>query len=266
MKTIKKITILTALMALICSVSSFAATPPVDTAGTWALWHMTARTNWASPPALPWYVHDDASANPGRTNDLAIAGGNVTGGVSGGGVPGCGNFLEFGGSLTRANSVNGWANPAAFYFECWIRPLDFTDADQRIFEITQAISIRFALNSSKTHGRVLFYHYQGGAAVLANTGFATAATLSNQWLHLTASIDPSGNKTITLDNCTDGTATGAVVDPAYPADPRAFIGASRTTGSPFTGNIDEMKVSAIPEPMTFMLFGMGLIALIIKRK
>ena len=96
MKTIKKITIFTALLALICSVSSFAATPPVDTVGGWALWHMESRTNWADPPALPWYVHDDASANPGRNKDLAIGGGNVSGGVSGGGVPGCGNFLKFG--------------------------------------------------------------------------------------------------------------------------------------------------------------------------
>ncbi len=265
MKIFKKITVLTALLALICSVSSFAATPPIDSAGTWALWHMTSRTNWADPPALPWYIHDDSSNNPGRTNGLAIAGANVTGGVSGGGVPGCGNFLKFGGSLTRANSVNGWENPAAFYFECWIRPLDFA-ADQRIFELTSAISIRFAPNSSHTHGRVLFYHYQGGAAILANTGFGTAATLSNQWLHLTASVDPSGNKTITLDNCTDGTATGAVVDDVYAADPRAFIADSRSGGANFTGDMDEIKVGAIPEPMTFTLVGMALIALIIKRR
>ncbi len=261
MKTIKKITILTALLALVFSASTFAADPPpVDTVGTWALWHMDARTNWVSPPALPWYVHDDASANPGRTNDMAMA---INNAIVGGGV--YGNCIYFDGA-SRALSVNGWANPNAFYFECYIKPESFEDLDQRIFEITSAISIRFALNSSKTHGRALFYHYESAAAILANTGWATAATLSNQWLHLTASIDPSGNKTITMDNTTDGIATGAVVDPAYPADPRAFIGASRTTGSPFTGSIDEMKISAIPEPMTIALFGMGLIALIIKRK
>ena len=99
----KKIGILTAIIALFCSVNSYAAAP-VDSLGTWALWHMDARTNWVDPPALPWYVHDDASANPGRTNDMAMGINSI---IAPDGVYGNCYYSD---GTSRAISIYGWEN------------------------------------------------------------------------------------------------------------------------------------------------------------
>ena len=230
------------------------AAPPVDTPGTWALWHMDARTNWVDPPVLPWYIPDDALANPGRTNDLQISGHNVTSGGS------YGNYLDFDGSW-RAISVNGWKNSDIFYFECDIYPYNF-EVEQRIFEITQAVSIRFNPNSGHTYGRIRFVSYDDSGAVKdLFGGWARASEISGTWVHVACSIDATGNKIISMTGADSVTSTVSGIQDAYTSDPRSFIGGDRLNGNHFYGGIDELKVSVIPEPfyLSFIIYSLLII-------
>lgn len=252
MKTIKTLGIFAVILSMVCTMSTFAAAP-VDTSGTWCLWHMDSRTNWTDPPSLPWYIHDDASANPGRTNDLAIAGNNVTAGGS------YGSYLDFDGSW-RAISVNGWNNSDTFYFECDLKPVNF-GIEQRIFEITSAVSIRFNPNSGHTYGRIRFVSYDDTAAINdLFSGWVPSSTISDSWVHVICSIDASGNKLVTMTGATDGTSTQSGINNAYSGDPRAFVGGDRLNGNRMTAGVDELKVSTIPEPALFGALVLGLLA------
>ena len=250
----KKIGILTAIIALFCISNSYAAAP-VDSMGTWALWHMNARTNWVDPPALPWYVNDDASANPGRTNDMAM---DINNSIVGDGV--YGNCIYFDGD-SRAISVNGWDNSDTFKLDFYIKPEDIDNENQKLFEITQALSVRFSRNTAYTHGRILFYIYDGGVPYLVTSGWGTLDVMTSQWNHVTTWVDYDGKFCAFLNGVSGETNSVSGIDDAYPTDPRAFIGGSRIRTDYFTGSIDEMKVSVIPEPFLFIncCFGLWII-------
>ena len=221
---------------------NFSTEPPpvICTNGNWAFWHMDSRTNLTDPPSLPWYIPDN-SANLCRDNFLNISGHDVTaGGFSG-------NYLNFTGDW-RAISTKDWINSDGFYFECDIKP-DCFDKEQRIFEITQAVSIRFSPNSGHNYGRIRFVSYDDSSAIDdLYSGWCTSDSVSNQWIHIACSIDYAGNKIVAMTGADNGTSIVNSIHAAYVSDPRAFVGGDRLNGNLFIGGIDEVKVNAIPEP------------------
>ena len=223
------------------------ADPLVDSSGTWALWNMDTLTNVVTEPEPPWHIPDDDRAFPGRNNDLILGSDKnviVSGGVYG-------NALYFDG-LNRYSSKKNWTNANTFYCELDVKPLKF-DTEQRLLEITSAISIRFQPNSGHTYGRIMFVVFDGGAAKIIYSNWLTDTAFSNQWKHVTATVMPSGDYRVSLEGTTDITGTGLNgIDDAYSNDARYFVGGDWMSGNLFHGYIDELKVDMIPEPVLFI--------------
>ena len=230
------------MIILICSFH-VNADPFIDSPGTWALWNMEILTNVVTDPKPPWHIPDDDSIYHGRDNDLILGSDKnviVSGGVYG-------NALYFNG-LNRYYSEKGWTNADIFSCEFEVKPLKF-DVEQRLLEITSAISVRFQPNSGHTYGRIMFVVYDGGAAKIIYSNWLTASAFSNQWKHVTASVMANGDYRVTLEGTTDVTGSGlSGIDDAYSGDARYFVGGDRLGGNLFHGYIDELKIATIPEP------------------
>ena len=90
--------------------------------------------------------------------------------------------------------------------------------------------------------------------------------ITSKWNRVTTWVDYDGKFAAFLNGVSGETNSVDGIHDAYPTDPRAFIAGSRINTSFYTGGIDEMKVSVIPEPITFTLFGLGIAIMALKRK
>ncbi len=229
-----------------------------DSPGTWGLWHMNTDsiTNHTEPPTVPWYIHDDDSANPDRDNDLEIS--SVTNAI-------VYNSLYFNGSY-RFMSANNWNNADVIKIEFDIRPLDFS-IEQRLFEITGSLSVRFQPNSGHTYGRIVFWVYNNRIPYSVVSGWKTVANMSNQWNHVVASVLPNGDFTVSLDGVASGLETGlSGIDDTYSGDARCFVGGDRLNNNRFSGYIDEVKISVIPEANLFGMIIFGIFSVRAEKK
>ena len=216
------------------------ADPPTDSSDTLALWHMNAISN---PIARFWSVVDNDTSNLYRSNNLTI--GDDTNVIVAGGVSG--NALYFDGTY-RFSSTNNWENLDTIKIEFDVRPLKF-DTEQRLFEITSAISVRFQPNSGHTYGRIMFVVYDGGVANIIYSGWLTATAFSNQWKRAAVQVYSNGTYSVSLEGTTDVTGSGlSGIDTAYAGDPRCYIGGDHSGGNLFYGYLDRIKISYdIPE-------------------
>jgi len=235
------------LFVLIASMIVY-ADPPTDSSSTLALWHMNAISN---PIAQFWSVVDIDTSNLYRNNNLTI--GSDTNVIVAGGVDG--NALYFDGTY-RFSSTNNWENLSTIKIEFDVKPLKF-DTEQRLFEITSAISVRFQPNSGHTYGRIMFVVYNGGAAKIIYSNWLTAAAFSNQWKRAIAQVYSNGTYSISLEGTTDVTGSGlSGIDEANPGAARCYIGGDYSSGNLFHGYLSRIKISYdIPErPNLFFSF------------
>ena len=264
MNVIKKISFILTVVLFDC-VTTINAAPPVDSYDTWALWHMDSRTNYTDPPTTPWYIPDDDSANPGRTNDLNLHGQGIAiftpDGVYSNAIY-CDGFIRY-------LSNNDWANSDMVTFDFYFKPnfdVDDLSLDQRLFEISGALSVRFQINSATNYGNIRFYVYDDKTPYLAYSGWKRRAELTSEWNHVFAWVDDAGNFSATLEGEDNQMITNSVsgIDDALASDGRCFVGGSRVNTSMYVGYLDEVKITTLPEPSAFML--LGFVTFFLKRR
>ena len=212
------------------------ADPPTDSSSTLALWHMNAISN---PIAQFWSVVDNDASNLYRNNNLTI--GYDTNVLVAGGVDG--NALYFDGTY-RFSSTNNWENLDTIKIEFDVKPLKF-DTEQRLLEITSAISVRFQPNSGHTHGRIWFVVYDdGGDANSIYSGWLTASAFSNQWKHAAVQVHSNGTYSVSLEGTTDVTGSGlSGIDNAHTGMARCYVGGDHSGGNVFHGYLSRIKIS-----------------------
>jgi hypothetical protein len=198
----------------------------IDDFRTIALWHMDSISAGK--------VLDDCSANPARHNDLTLYNGlTVTSGSSGK----YGEALSLDGVDDYAVAAINWASQNSVKVDLWFKASRATGT-QNIITAVNTWDIRLE------DGAVKFYAWDnaGSAHDIELTNIVTIGV----WQHCTASMDASGNMTLTVDDSTASLSTNTIKNQSAPINIGNKVGYSRY----FQGLIDEVKITipSIPSP------------------
>jgi len=242
MKMKKYMLILLLIIAGVCN-----AVPLSDNSCTVGLWHMDS--------ASSGIVADDDSSNTGRDNNLTLVGASLTTGS--GGI--YGEAVSYDGS---DYSTASWKGGTSFVLDGWFQPDDFSSSTSKTaFCIYHVAQITFRSNN------LYFYAYNTGSTA---TALSVLNLSADTWYHVIATVDESGAMTLNVfseDGSLIGSSTGNTSGVGgFHVDTRTmYIGAagvsSGVAASAYTGLIDDLRISTVPEPATLALFGIGCLLL-----
>jgi len=229
----------------------------VDDSQTVALWHFDSQSAGVTP--------DDDVANPGRNNDLVLnvfgSGATITTGNSGV----MGEAINLGTSDCRA--LGAWEGYDSFKIElAFKQEIDASRPVQQILQLPGALSIWISSNW-QLYAQVIDGSWNTVASLYALTipdgdrpvwanGQWTSMVVeySNRVLSMTVN-----SKTITA-NAATGLEMGHFNGDIYLGDP--YSGGANA----FSGLIDEVKISVVPEPITAMLLSLGFGGIIMRKR
>jgi hypothetical protein len=239
------------VLAALCNAAPIHLTDDATTVG---LWHMDGAGS--SLMGL-----DDDSANPTRNNNLVFSGSPLFTGTGTGGVfdNANGTAVKFGPQPGDDTARAQWNGANSFAIDMWFMASGVNTA-QMLFNCYRVAQVKI------WNGDIYFAAWDDDEVLteIITSGALTASV----WQHVVASVTPQGVMDVSvyaLNGSLIGSATGNLTSGTFNQASRTmYFGSNGGTSNFYTGRLDEVKVSYIPEPATLALLGLG--GLLLRKK